>query len=102
MQAILRLLLICALIYSTIAQFQNINIGGFGGGERGRSFSSGDDDDRTFSVHSSDVDNLLKRLESLDNSGDDRNNWGNNAARNSGFDTDNDGSEERVIQFIQA
>ncbi|XP_017025503.1 uncharacterized protein [Drosophila kikkawai] len=102
MQAILRLLLICGLIYTTIAQsgFQNINIGGIGGG---RSFSGGDGSDRSLSAHSSDVDNLLKRLESLDNSGDDRNNWGNNAAGNSGYDTDRSGddSAERIVQFIQ-
>ncbi|XP_020806340.1 uncharacterized protein LOC110182616 [Drosophila serrata] len=105
MQSILRLLLICGLIYLTIAQsgFQNIYIGGFGGGDEGRSFSGGDGGDRSSSVHNSDVDNLLKRLESLDNSGNDRNNWGNNAARSSGFDADRsqDDSAERIIQFIQ-
>ncbi|KAH8262145.1 hypothetical protein KR038_002593 [Drosophila bunnanda] len=102
MQAILRLLVICGLICTTIAQsgFQNIYLGGGGGGT---TFSGGDGGDRSFSVHSSDVDNLLKRLESIDNSGDDRNNWGNNAARSSGFDADRsrDDSAERVIQFIQ-
>ncbi|KAH8281939.1 hypothetical protein KR054_004200 [Drosophila jambulina] len=103
MQAILRLLLICGIIYSTIAQFQTINIGGFGGGDGGRTFSGGDGGDRSLSAHSSDVDNLLKRLESLDNSNDDRNNWGNNAARSSGFDADRSGddSAERVVQFIE-
>lgn len=101
MQAILRLLLICGLIYSTIAQFQSINIGGFGGG--GSTFSGGDGDDRSTSVHNSDVDNLLKRLEALDNSGDDRNNWGSNAARSSGFDADRSGGDsgEAGFQFIQ-
>lgn len=103
MQSILRLLVLFGLIYTAIGAsgiFQNINLGG----EGGRTRSSGGNMDWSDSVHSSDDDRTLKLLESLDNSGNDRNNWGNDAVRNSGFDTDRsagDSKEDaRGFQFI--
>ncbi|XP_017060390.1 uncharacterized protein LOC108100831 [Drosophila ficusphila] len=80
MQATLRILLLCGLIYSAIAAsgFQSINFGGGGGAPP----------EWSDSAHNSDVDNLLRRLEKFDNDGNDRNNWGNNFARSSGLDTD--------------
>ncbi|XP_037711477.1 uncharacterized protein LOC119548342 [Drosophila subpulchrella] len=104
MQTILRLWLLLGLIYTAIGAsgiFQSINIGGAGGG---LTRSSGSNDDWSDSVHNSDVDRALKLLETLDNSGNDRNNWGNDAVRASGFDADRsrDDSREdaRVFQLI--
>ncbi|KAH8352321.1 hypothetical protein KR084_003437 [Drosophila pseudotakahashii] len=106
MQAILRLLLLLGLIYTAIGEtgiFQSINIGG---GEGGGTRSTGSNNDWSDSVHNSDVDRALKLLETLDNSGNDRNNWGNDAVRTSGFDADRDGDRDdsnedaRGFQFI--
>ncbi|EDW88245.1 uncharacterized protein LOC6527441 [Drosophila yakuba] len=103
MQSILRLLVLFELIYTAIGAsgiFQNINLGG----EAGRTRSSDGNLDWSDSVHSSDVDRTLKLLESLDNNGNDRNNWGNDAARSSGFDIDRSGGDSseaaRGFQFI--
>ncbi|XP_017071375.2 LOW QUALITY PROTEIN: uncharacterized protein LOC108108021 [Drosophila eugracilis] len=104
MQAILGLLLLFGLIYTTIGAsgiFQSINIGADGGG---LTRSSNGNDDWSESVHNADVDRALKLLEKLDNSGNDRNNWGNDAVRNSGFDVNRskgDSDEDaRGFQFI--
>ncbi|XP_017013219.2 uncharacterized protein [Drosophila takahashii] len=106
MQTILRLLLLFGLIYTAIGAsgiFQSINIGG--GGEGGTR-STGSNDDWSDSVHNSDVDRALKLLETLDNSGNDRNNWGNDAVQASGFDADRDlggddsNEDARGFQFI--
>ncbi|XP_016968500.1 uncharacterized protein LOC108036711 [Drosophila biarmipes] len=104
MQTILCLWMLLGLIYSAIGAsgiFQSINMGGTGGG---LTRSAGSNDDWSNSVHNSDVDKTLKLLETLDNSGIDRNNWGNNGVRTSGFDVDRSGDESieeaRSFQLI--
>ncbi|XP_037728320.1 uncharacterized protein LOC119559343 [Drosophila subpulchrella] len=96
MQTILRLWLLLGLIYTAIGAsgiFQSINIGGAGGGLNQNLQVA--NDDWSDSVHNSDVDRALKLLETLDNSGNDRNNWGNDAVRASGFDADRSRDDSR-------
>ncbi|XP_017115490.1 uncharacterized protein LOC108138028 [Drosophila elegans] len=106
MQAILLLFLLCAGC-STIAAsgiFQSINLGGGGDSRSAGGNVDFNGNDWSDSVHNSDVDNLLKRLEKLDGSENNRNNWGNDDDRASGFDADrfrDDSNEDaRGVQII--
>ncbi|XP_052851084.1 uncharacterized protein LOC128261429 [Drosophila gunungcola] len=106
MQAILLLFLLCAGCSAIAASgvFQTINLGGGGNSRSAGGNIDFNGNDWSDSVHNSDVDNLLKRLEKLDGSDNNRNNWGNDDDRASGFDADrfrDDSNEDaRGVQII--